>query len=157
MIDVSVKQTEPMTVAFLAMRGPYAQIPEGLGQLYGFVAASGFVPAGMPHAVYFTAPDAGPESEAQWELWAPVAGDAPAAGPDERGLGVKQVPPQRVAATIHKGPYEGVEATYRELGGWIATEGYEMSGPPMEIYMSDPNEVAPEEYLTEIQFPVAKR
>jgi len=156
MIEASVKETEPMTVGFLSMRGPYAQIPQAMGQLYGFIGASGFVPAGMPHAVYFTAPDAGPESEALWELWAPIAGDGPDAGPDKSGLGVKHVPAQLVASTMHKGAYENIEPTYRALGEWIAAEGYQMSGPPMEIYYSDPNEVPPEEYLTEIRFPVAK-
>lgn len=155
MIEPQIKQTEPMTVAFLSMRGAYDQIPQAMGQLYGFVTASGWTPTGMPHAVYFTPPDAGPESEAEWELWAPVT-DAPESGPDENGLGAKRVPPTLVASAMHKGSYEGVETTYRELGEWVAAEGYRMVGAPMEIYYSDPAEVGPEEYLTEIQFPVAK-
>jgi AraC family transcriptional regulator len=157
MIDVSLIETEPMTVAFVAKRGAYTQMPQALGQLYGFVRTSSFTPAGMPHGVYFTAPGTGPESDAMWEAWAPIAGDVPEAGPDGGGLGVKHVPAQLVASTMHKGPYESMPSAYRELGEWIAAAGYGINGPPMELYLSDPNNVPPEEYITEIQFPVAKR
>ncbi len=157
MIEVSVKETDPMSVAFVNMRGAYAQIPDAMGRVYGFAGASGLQPAGMPHAVYFTAPDAGPEADAVWEVWAPVAGEPPESGPNESGLGIKRIPGKLVASTIHKGPYETIEPTYRALGEWLSTEGYETVGPPEELYYSDPNEVPPEEYITEIQFPVAKR
>jgi effector-binding domain-containing protein len=157
MIEVNVKETEPMCVACLSMRGAYSQIPTAMGTLYGFAGQSGLVPTGAPRAVYFTAPDQGPESEALWELWAPVYGEPPESGPDAMGLGVKQVPSKLVASTIHKGPYEAIESTYNELMKWIDDEGYDMAGPPEEIYYSDPVDTPPEEYLTEVQFPVKKR
>lgn len=156
MIDVAVKDTQPMTVAFLAMRGAYEQIPQALGQLYCYVGANGMTPTGMPHAVYYTAPGEGHESEARWEVRAPVADTAQEREADAKGLGVKRVAPMKVASTLYKGPYEGIEPTYRELGEWVATEGYQITGPPMEFYQSDPAQVPPEEYLTEIQFPIAK-
>ena len=157
MIEVVVKETEPMSVAFVQMRGAYAQMPGAMGRVYGFAGASGLQPAGMPHGVYFTAPGEGPESEWRWEVWAPVAGEPPESGPDESGLGVKRVPGQVVASTMYKGPYDGIASTYNELGQWIAAEGYDIVGPPMELYYSDPANTPPAEYLTEIQFPVAKR
>ncbi len=58
---------------------------------------------------------------------------------------------------MHKGPYETVAPTYEDLWTWIGANGYRIAGPPMEIYFSDPNKVAPEEYLTEIQMPVVRR
>lgn len=158
MIDVSVKQTEPMNVAFLSMHAAYSEIPQAMGVLYSFAGERGLRPAGMPRAVYFTPPDGADGASApDWELWAPVADEVAAAEPDERGLGTKQVPAMLVASTTYKGPYDGIESTYRELGQWIPEHGYEIVGPPMEIYFSDPAEVPPEEYLTEIQFPVEKR
>ena len=157
MIEVTVKETEPMTVAFAAMRGAYAQIPDAMSRVYGYAGQSGLVPAGMPHAVYFTPPEQGPESEAVWEVWAPVVGEPPESGPDANGLGVKRVASKLVASTMYKGPYEGIEPTYRELGQWVADHGYDMAGPPEELYYSDPADTPPEEYLTEIRFPVRKR
>jgi len=142
-----------MTVAFLSMTGAYGQIPEGFDRLYSYVAANHYEPAGPPRAVYLTplTPDV---PEPAWELWAPIAGPAPAGGPDEQGLGVKEVPAQTVAWVMHMGPYESVGPTYDELVNWISEQGHTIAGPPQEIYYSDPDEVAPEEYLTEIQFPV---
>lgn len=156
MIDVEIKTTEPMTVAYLPMKGPYAQIPEAMGRLYGWVAQHGMQPTGMPTSVYYTAPDAGPESEALWELLAPIAGDVAEQQPDESGCGVKHLGPQLVASALYRGPYEAIGSVYEELGAWIATNGYSPAGPPSETYLSDPADTAPEDYLTEIRFPVAK-
>ena len=155
MFEATIKQAEPKTVAVLPMHGSYEQIPEGYGRLYGWIAQHGMQPAGMPEAVYLTMPDPTGESEALWELWAPVAGDAEIA-PDESGIGTRRVPATTVASTMHKGPYDTIEPTYDALAKWVTEQGYQMAGPPHEAYYSDPEEVPPEEYLTEISFPVAK-
>jgi len=154
MFDPGIKQTEPITVAFLAMKGPYAQIPEGMGRLYGTAAQIGLMPTGMPMAVYFTDPAEGPESEALWELWAPVAGEPEPLAADESGFGIKVVPSERVVFAMHRGPYELIGDTYDQLMAWLQTESYTMSGAPREAYLSDPNTTAPEDYLTEIQLPI---
>ena len=155
MFEAVIKETEPMTVAVLAMRGPYDQIPEGYGRLYGWIAQHGLEPVGMPQAVYLTAPDQVPESDALWELWAPVAGEAEIAA-DEEGVGTRRLPAMTVASTMHKGPYETIAPTYTALASWVSERGYAMAGPPREVYYSDPDVVQPQDYLTEIVFPVAK-
>jgi effector-binding domain-containing protein len=154
MIAPRVNETEQMTVAYLAMRGGYAQIPEGYARLYHWLEARGYVPKGMPRAVYFTDPAEVPEAEAVWELWAPVQTGPSPSGPDDQGLGVKAVAARRLATAVHKGPYDSVGATYGALAGWIAEQGYEIAGPPEEAYLTDPAEAPPEEHLTEIAFPV---
>ena len=153
MFEAQVKHAEPETVAFLAMRGSYDQTPMGYGQLYGWVAQHGLEPTGPPCAVYLTPPGEVSEGEPMWELWAPVAerADAP---PDDTGIGVKHVPGHEVASTMHHGPYDEVEDAYRELIAWVGGHGYVLAGPPQEVYFSDPDEVPPEQYLTEIRFPV---
>jgi AraC family transcriptional regulator len=156
MIDVTVKHTEPMSVAFIRMHGAYMQIPQSFQTLYRYTAEQNLMPIGAPHAVYLTPPGESLETDADWELWAPVANPVAELGPDEHGLGMKHVGGRLVASAMHRGPYEDIEPTYRALEAWIAGHGYAMSGPPEEIYFSDPNEVPPEEYVTEIQFPVAE-
>jgi effector-binding domain-containing protein len=153
MFDAQVRQAEPETVAYITMHGSYDQIPQGYGALYGWLAQHGLQPTGPPHAVYLTPP--APEVEDPvWELWAPVA-DTGDIQPDSMGVGVKHVPEHTVAVTMHKGSYDALPATYDSLMQWAAGQGYVLAGPPEEVYFSDPNEVAPEEYLTEIRFPVA--
>ncbi|MRR11199.1 AraC family transcriptional regulator, partial [bacterium] len=56
MSEIAVRDTEPMDVAYTAMSGPYARIPEALGRLYGWIAGRGLRPEGMPAAVYLTMP-----------------------------------------------------------------------------------------------------
>jgi DNA gyrase inhibitor GyrI len=68
MFEPSIKQLDAQVVAFLAVKGPYSLIPESYGTLYGWLAHQGLQPVGMPAAVYLTAPDETPESEALWEL-----------------------------------------------------------------------------------------
>ncbi|TEU02824.1 MAG: AraC family transcriptional regulator [Dehalococcoidia bacterium] len=156
-IEVTVKKTEPMTVAFVSMKGPYSLIGETFGKLYGWIGEKGYVPTGPPVGVYFNAPGQVPDEELLWELRSPIAGDVAPGGPDERGLGIKKVEAAEVAATMHKGPYDQVGATYGALAGWIAENGYEIVGPSEEVYLSDPGKTAPEELLSEIRFPVKKR
>jgi effector-binding domain-containing protein len=156
-IEVTVKKTEPITVAFVSKKGPYSLIGETFGKLYGLIGEKGYVPAGPPVGVYFNAPGQVPDEELLWELRSPIAGDVAPGGPDERGLGIKKVEAAEVAATMHKGPYDQVGATYGALAGWIAENGYEIVGPSEEVYLSDPGKTAPEELLTEVRFPVKKR
>ncbi len=145
----------PATVAVLRMTGSFTQIPEGYGRLYGWVSERGLKPAGMPSAVYLTMPET-PEGEAVWELWAPLGGHVPEAGADESGIAITRVAGREALSTMHIGPYESMPATYEAAMQWMATHGYEMDGPPMERYYSDPDKVPPEEYRTEVLLPVRR-
>lgn len=98
-----------------------------------------------------------PETELLWELQSPIGGDVAPSDPDERGIGVKKVEGADVASTMHKGPFEEVGTTYGALVGWITENGYEIAGPPTEVYLSDPAETPPGELLTEVRFPVRKK
>lgn len=154
--DVEIKTVAPKTVVYLPMQGPYAQIPQAMGQLYGWIAQHGLQPVGMPGATYLTAPLEAAESDARWELHAEVAGAPIDAEPDAQGCGIRTMAAATVACTMHKGPYETIAPTYAEMGAWVAANGYTMAGPPEEYYHSDPAQVPPEEYLTEVRFPVVK-
>lgn len=143
-----------MTVAFLRLHGPYAQIPEGFGRLYTLTGECGLNPVGMPAAVYLTSPAIVPEAEARWELWLPVAGTPEPHEPDAASLGVKVVDPTLVVSAMHRGPYDTLPETYEQMTAFISEHGYEPDGPIMERYYSDPNQVAPDQYLTEVLIPV---
>jgi len=154
MLDVQLKTTGPQTVAYVSKHGPYAQIPEAMGQLYAWVAQHGLQPAGMPAGVYLEDPQTADANDARWEVRTPVVGDPPET--EEPGdLGVKHLEPHLVASVMYRGVYENIAPTYGELGEWVANHGYEVIGPPEELYYSDPETTKPEDYLTEIRFPVA--
>lgn len=154
MIAAAVKSTAPETVAYVHMRGTYDKIPDAMSRLFRWVKRHELTPTGMPETVYLTAPDVSDPTDAEWEIRAPIAEhkDIP---PDATGIGVKHVASQLVASAMHKGPYETLGSTYEHLSNWVAENDYCVVGPCEEVYYSDPAEVSPEQYLTEVRFPVA--
>ncbi len=157
MPEPTIKESDALTVAFVAVQGPYAQMPMMMGKLYGWLQGRGYTPEGMPMAVYLTDPAQVPEAQAMWEIWAPIGDSAEELPADAEGLGVRYVPPATVASLMYKGPYEGMGPAYEHLASWISQQGYAVAGPSREVYFSDPETTAPEDYLTEVQFPVAVR
>lgn len=155
MTECRVREFGPETCATLAMRGPYDQMPQAFATVYRWLAAGGHTPKGMPVAVYVNDPATVAPADAQWELWAPIENAAGEVGPDEQGLAIRRIPAMTVATTIHKGPYDQVGPAYERLTTWITEQGLHPCGPPMEAYLNDPGEAAPDEYLTEIMLPVA--
>ena len=62
---------------------------------------------------------------------------------------------QLCAKTIHKGAYSTLSEAYGALTGWIEENGYAWAGAPYEIYVKTQfNSLAPEDWETEVYFPV---
>ena len=156
-IEATVKETKPLTVAFIMMKGHYGQIPAAFGRLYGWIGEKGYKPCGPAIAVYHTMPGQVPDDESLWELRSQLSGDVLESGPDGEGLGVKRLGAAHVASAMHKGPYEGLEETYQALTLWVEENGYEANGPPEEMYFNDPARVPLDELRTEIRIPVRGR
>ncbi len=156
-IEVNVKKVPAMTVAFVAMKGPYSLIPAAFSRLYAWMGKKGYAPSGPPVGVYFNAPGQVPDDQLTWELRSPIAKQVNPSGPDAQGLGVKRVSGGQVAVAMHKGPFEQVGQTYGELMDWIMASYYEISGPSEEVYYSDPTQTPSEQLLTEVRFPVRKK
>src|SRR2546423_355347 len=93
-------------------------------------------------------PRGGPPSRG-WGLPLPVARRPRAAGRMSAG----ELPAAQLAATVHTGPYRGIDAAYRALGRWIAEHGRTLAGPAEEVYLVPPG-VAAEELRTEVAWPI---
>ncbi len=64
---------------------------------------------------------------------------------------------EEVAPLSRDGPHEDFTPAYQELMEWIQSNGYQIIGPNRESYLLGPMaNLAPEKYVTEIQFPVTK-
>ncbi|HEX6256315.1 MAG TPA: MerR family transcriptional regulator [Euzebyales bacterium] len=150
--DVELKETRPETVATVRrhtdLAGIGAALDEGFATVVHAVGSAGGTPVGTPFVVYhavideFTAGDI--------DICVPIAADVEIEGDVDR----VDVPAQRVASTVHRGPYDELSPAYHTLTGWIAEHGHQMAGPPRERYLNDPREVPPEDLLTEVQWPV---
>ena len=65
--------------------------------------------------------------------------------------------PTLCATTIHVGPYASLPDAYGKITAWIKAEGYRVTSAPYEVYRKTSfDKLAPEDWETEIYFPVAK-
>jgi DNA-binding transcriptional MerR regulator/effector-binding domain-containing protein len=72
----------------------------------------------------------------------------------DAGVRVDELPACDVAVLVHRGPYSGLEASYRRLGAWVAFHAVPSEHPVREWYLTPlhgPEEAA----ITEVLWPVA--
>jgi effector-binding domain-containing protein len=68
-----------------------------------------------------------------------------------------QLPSGPAAIAVHAGPYETLGQTYEAIEAWLSGTGRSATGPPWEIYLTDPSvEPDPTKWLTEVIFPLGK-
>jgi DNA-binding transcriptional MerR regulator len=67
-----------------------------------------------------------------------------------------QLPAATVASVFHLGGDQTLEDSYRALGTWLASSGFRLCGPKLEIYWVEARSGAEVESVTEIQFPVVQ-
>jgi len=148
--DITIKTIEAQRVVGHRVHTSLANIGKAVGEAFGgamgALAGAGAIPAGVPFVVYHDIID--DQADGEIEACIPVA-----PGPAD-GVAV-EVPAAEVVSTLHRGPYMEIGAAYEALGAWLAQQGREPVAPPREVYLNDPNETAPEELLTEVQFPLA--
>jgi len=92
------------------------------------------------------------EKDATIECAAPVTGRISLTDP---AMEVRTIPGGTFLTLLSKGPHMGLHSAWTRIGAYAEEHGYIPTGPHREVYLSDPNEVAEEELLTELQIPVA--
>jgi effector-binding domain-containing protein len=156
MVQTEVKMVEEMRAACIFHKGAVAAIGDDMGRLIGelmeWVTKEGLQVAGPPFAVYYSSPEEMARGEMQFEVGIAFIGEAQEGG----NFHIKTFPAQNVLSTIHKGPYNQIASVYAALMEYATKNGYEVIGPPMELWLTNPMEVAESELLTEVRFPVAK-
>ncbi len=153
--DVVIKQIEPQLVA--GVRDTLASYPE-VGRLftevYGHLARHGvngldLIGAAIWHDDEYKTSDI--DGEAVAYLKQPI--------PEDEQVKVYELPAATMASVVHKGAYNSLNQAYEAIGRWIEANGYKIAGPNREIYLYCTQPVRQDDdlYVTEIQFPVAKR
>jgi effector-binding domain-containing protein len=150
--EVLLKKVDKMQIA--GLRDTIANY-QSIGPLYeGLFAAlgqHGVTPAGPAMAIYYD--EAYQESDVDVETAVPIIGGSLPAG---RAV-IRELPGAEMASLVRQGPYDDFTPAYQALMGWIETNGYRINGPNRELYLRGPGEgVDPADFVTEIQFPVAK-
>jgi effector-binding domain-containing protein len=153
--DVVIKQVEPQLVA--GVRDTLASYPEVgrlLTEVYSHLAHHGvnaldLVAAAIWHDDEYKTSDI--DGEGVVFLKQSI--------PESDRVKIYQLPAATMASVIHKGAYNTFNQTYEAIGRWIDANGYMVAGPNREVYLycTQPVRQDDDSYVTEIQFPVAKR
>ena len=151
-MEVEEKRMKDTQVAFMRYRGSYDNIPELIAEVVQWLMDKNLNMTGMIYGAYFNSPEDVPPEELRYEIGASFEGSAQ----DEGKVMIKIIPEHTVIAAMHKGPYTEVGPVIHGLAEYAAENGYDIIGPVTEVYLNNPNEVDPEELLTEVQFPVIK-
>ena len=65
-----------------------------------------------------------------------------------------EIDSQTCVRTIHRGPYQKIGDTYKEIVDWAVANDVELANHTMESYINDPTAVAREDIETLILIPV---
>ncbi len=146
-----IKEVEAVKSLVIKAEVTMEEIGDAMGKNYGelftYIESNNIQAAGPPFAVYLSWD---PEGTIVFESGVPVAKTD--SGKDN--IAYKEFPAMKVVSTLYKGAYEKVEAVYHEMMEYMKANNLESTNESWEIYLTDPNEIAPEENQTMIYFPI---
>ncbi len=147
--DITVKFAPAVVVA--AHRTPttyveiFNDIPTGFATVMAALNDADIDPAGVPFTLYHQAPDG--DTAGDIAMCVPIAGNTD-------GVKAIELAAETTASVVHRGSYDDMGKSYASAASWIHEHGHRIVGPTREIYLNSPAEVAEDELLTEIQFPI---
>jgi effector-binding domain-containing protein len=152
--QVVIKKVEPQIFASIRTILPtYGDVGPLYEELFKHLYSHGItIPAGP--TMFICHDPEYKEKDVDVEAGVPISKSIPDVG----RVKVYELPGlEQAACTIYKGPYEGISDAYSALMAWIESNGYQITGPDRELYLTSPADTQdPAEYVTEIQFPVKK-
>ncbi len=152
--DVVLRTVAPTLVASRRIAIPTNdQVPDYLNpafdEVFAFLRERGVTPSGPHLAVWHTSAETLADEDAE----AAVPIDRPLDGTGR--VEVRELPQVEVASAVHHGDFSKFTQLHTTLLGWIEANGYRVSGPFREIYIThNPDDLS--ESTTEVHYPVEK-
>lgn len=153
MQELAKRKVPELTVIAMEHTGAHGEIGAVYHELYGWARQNQVKLSGSPFTIFLDPPSEFDPGSARFEVCMPVA-VAPKA---DAKVKVKKLPAVTVAVGTVKGPYSQIPAHYTEMLAWLDAQGWEIDGPPREVYVKRPDAEGkgdPKQFVTEIQFPV---
>jgi effector-binding domain-containing protein len=151
--QVTIKKVEPQLIASIRDVLPtYGHLGQLYNELIPYVFSNGGKLAGP--TIYICYDAEYKEKDVDVEAGIPIA----KAINGSNRIKVYELPGMDEAAcTVYQGPYENIGEAYTAIMAWTEENGYQITGPDRELYLTSPADTQnPNEYVTEIQFPVKK-
>lgn len=148
-------ETRAIVIGAVMTEGTAEEIGEKLAKIFpavlDYLELAKAAPQSAPFARFYGAPAPGMKFEAGFI----VGDDVPA----PCGCGELQeiiIAESEKVAVVHEGPYENTGEAYGAIHAWMEQNGYENNGAPWETYENDPAEVAAEDLITVVHYPIKK-
>ncbi len=155
-LEIHVKHTEPRTVAVIRHKGPFEEISSVTKDLIAQIDKGGHLMAGPVIIRYLDDPKSVSKNKLRWEVMIPVVKPGRLGGTEFDKLLFKYMDVMNVAFAYHIGPVETISETYGEMFNWVGKSGYDVVGPPMEVYWSNPETTPPEKFVVELWVPISE-
>lgn len=134
MTEIRLRDHTEQHTAVLREQIPMSGLPEFFQRAFGAVMAAveaqGTSVSGPPFGMYHGMPAETVDVEAGFPVAAPITASG--------DVVPSVLPAGQVVEAVHVGPYEMLEATYREVEAWIAEQGLCGTDVMWESYLSDP-------------------
>lgn len=154
--EVIVKRVEPLLVASVRTVIPdREQIAPTLDRLFdevsGHVRRSGGKAAGPALDLWYDPKQV--EQDMNVEAAVPIAQPIP----ETDRVRVQRLPGvEMMASTTHHGPFDGLRTALEAVVRWAGENGYGLASPFREVYLQYERDGDPNDYVTEIQYPLTK-
>ncbi len=77
--------------------------------------------------------------------------------PGNEQISIRTLPAALMASTVHTGDDLSLGRAYVALHRWMQNNGYRFAGPPRLVHLQRTKYMDPNQYITEVQFPVEKQ
>jgi AraC family transcriptional regulator len=152
-MEVTIKNIEPMRVAFVRHVGPYNQVGRAWDRLCTHLGKEGFLGSDSEFiGICYDDPEVTPLEKIRYDACITV--DESFVPEDE--ITVQTIGGGEYAVTTHFGPYNKLGETYSRLfGEWLLQSSRELrSEPCLEFYLNDPESTDPDDLITDICLPL---
>ena len=151
--EIEIKDVPEQPVLVIRERAPLEKlsevIPAAFEEIAKYLHERGLEPVGPPTTICPYADEDGMvDVENAWTVGGRVAGSG--------RIEATTLSACTVLAYKHRGQYNELDRSYRALEALVEREGLSKAGEPREVYWTDPEQLPPEEWVTEIQFPIVR-
>lgn len=150
--ELEIKEVAPQPAVVIRERVRRDRLQDffdhALDEIAAHIASAGGEISGPSFGRFYESIDDKVDVEAGYPVFEPVDGAGRVA---PGGL-----PSGRVAAAVHEGGYDDIEATHEAVRGYCAEGGYDITGAPWEVYWTGPrDDPDSKSWRTEVVYPVA--
>lgn len=149
--DLQKVTTQPLKAMVYKTSATMDQMQTKMGEAFGklmtYCNEQGIKPASAPYAMYY---EYDPDQQTVFEVGIPVQEKCK----ETEEITFKQIPEQKAVMAKHTGAYESIYITYNTIQKFMNEQNLKISGPPWEVYLTDPDRVKDQsKWETLVYFP----